>query len=221
MNLILTIDDGPSTATLERIRILKDKRIRVIWFCAGALIERNYKNAVAIVEAGHVLANHARSHFSFSEISTRDCLFEIRKTEDIIQDVYHSAGEHREKKYFRFPFGDQGIGTSRIKIPFRSLFSKWQTIQYELKHIGMIPMRHDCQNLRVKFPYSLRYKDYDWIWTLDSKDWKTTQMCCEEFINFFKKTIETVNNRKSDQVILCHDDPNLLDQFEYFINEIT
>lgn len=221
MNLILTIDDGPTQTTRERLRILKCRKMKVIWFCVGAHINTHFDSVVEIVRAGHTVANHTWGHLRFCELSTEECLREIRETEAVIETVYKSAGFNRKKKYFRFPFGDQGIGSTRFQVPFRRLSSKWQTVQNELKGMGMIPMKCECLNLHGGLLESQRYSDYDWTWTLDSKDWQTTRMDDKAYKPFFQKSIDTIHNAKSDQIVLFHDDPNLIDQFDYFINAIS
>ena len=57
------------------------------------------------------MANHSYSHPYFSELTTEQCLAEIQTTHVILEKLYERAEIAWDKKYFRFPFGDDGSGT--------------------------------------------------------------------------------------------------------------
>jgi hypothetical protein len=65
----LTIDDGPSADTGEKIRLLADHKIPAIWFCPGENLENYPETAMQLIESGHVIGNHSYAHPFFSALS--------------------------------------------------------------------------------------------------------------------------------------------------------
>jgi len=106
----LTIDDSPSTRTDDILTYLNERGIQALFFCRGDLLEENPVMAAKIVEAGHVLGNHAFHHRRASKISYEEMVTEIEKTESLIEQVYTMALRERPGKYFRFPHLDRGCG---------------------------------------------------------------------------------------------------------------
>ena len=105
-NLILTIDDGPTNATLEIASFLKEKNIPAVFFCLGCQIEKHPDVAVEVCKMGFDLQNHSYSHPQFSLLSKKEIEEEITKTEVLLESTYEKAGVKRERKLFRYPYGE-------------------------------------------------------------------------------------------------------------------
>ena len=80
----LTIDDGPSADTDEKIRLLADHKSPAVWFCVGKNLEKYPEAAMQLIENGHVIGNHSDAHPHFSAITLDECRDEIVRTEKII-----------------------------------------------------------------------------------------------------------------------------------------
>jgi peptidoglycan/xylan/chitin deacetylase (PgdA/CDA1 family) len=111
----LTIDDAPSTKTVELIDYLKRKKIGAILFCRGDYLKERRRAAVGAVHDGYIIGNHSYSHPHFSTLTAEQAKTEIMQTDRIIGEIYVEAGLERPAKYFRFPYGDAGTTTEAIK----------------------------------------------------------------------------------------------------------
>jgi peptidoglycan/xylan/chitin deacetylase (PgdA/CDA1 family) len=109
-NIILTIDDGPRKTMEDILERLGEKNENpAIFYIIGENLKNNYtkelaKNALA---KGHLLGNHSYSHPMFSKINFETAKKEIDETEKIIEELYAEESILREKKLFRFPYGDE------------------------------------------------------------------------------------------------------------------
>lgn len=145
---VLTIDDAPSSGMNEKLAFLASKGIHAIWFCNGVHLNAQREAALRALREGHLLANHAWEHIRFSEHSFEEAQSQVRRTEQLLEALYREAGVRQEKRMFRFPFGDKGSSGYRPRL------QDW------LRREGYQP----CLALPD-------YRDVDWFWTYDSKDW--------------------------------------------------
>lgn len=104
----LTIDDSPSTRLDDLVDYLESKSIPALLFCRGDLLAEHSAAAIRAVQKGFVLGNHAYSHQRSSQKDFAFIIDEIEKTENLIDQVYASAGMEKPGKYFRFPQLDRG-----------------------------------------------------------------------------------------------------------------
>jgi peptidoglycan/xylan/chitin deacetylase (PgdA/CDA1 family) len=58
----LTFDDGPSEFTPQVLEILRQKQVRATFFVLGKEVVQRPEELKAIVDAGHMVANHTWSH---------------------------------------------------------------------------------------------------------------------------------------------------------------
>jgi len=113
--LALTFDDAPGDQTLhftpeertlELIRKLKSFNVPpVIIFanpCNGNGPKSNYALLKKFKDAGHIIGNHTCTHPRFDEIGVEKFIVDTQKSESIIADLMP------EKKYFRYPFFNEG-----------------------------------------------------------------------------------------------------------------
>ncbi|MCC9136116.1 polysaccharide deacetylase family protein [Pontibacter silvestris] len=170
--LYLTIDDFPSRTSEEMLFFLKKKDIRCIIFCIGKELAKQEDLAIKALSMGFILGNHSYSHKAFSKISLREASKEIRKTHLLLEKLYNRAGVARDKKYFRFPYGDKGDGMlgqvfTRGTDPRKRL--KKRKIQKSLTELGYT----NIMAPGVSYGYYKNYlaKERDVHWTLDVMEW--------------------------------------------------
>jgi peptidoglycan/xylan/chitin deacetylase (PgdA/CDA1 family) len=108
LDAYLTIDDGPSDKTKEKIDFLRSKNIDAVLFCTGENISKYTEQAEYAIKNNYTIGNHSFSHPSFDKISTEACLEEINKTEKIIDIAYKNANITRTNRHFRYPYGVKG-----------------------------------------------------------------------------------------------------------------
>lgn len=104
----LTIDDGPVEDMNKIIDFLNSKGIKAIWFCQGDKLKKFPEQTIYAIKQGHIIGNHSYNHPYFSEISIAEAKEQIRKTDEIIDNIYENSGIKRPVKFFRFPFLDNG-----------------------------------------------------------------------------------------------------------------
>ena len=108
IHAVLTIDDIPSKNTRDIIDYLVSKKIQVIMFAVGSWGEEFRANAVYALQQGMIVGNHSFTHPHFSELSKEECIEEIEKNEEFLDQLYKDAGVERRFRPFRFPYGDKG-----------------------------------------------------------------------------------------------------------------
>jgi peptidoglycan/xylan/chitin deacetylase (PgdA/CDA1 family) len=108
----LTFDDGPSLKYTPKIlAILKKYHVPATFFVLGSCAKRAPHLLKAIVEEGHVLANHAYSHRSLPKLSSSAQQEELNLTNALLTP-------YQEKiSFFRPPYGAtnasiQGLATT-------------------------------------------------------------------------------------------------------------
>ena len=104
----LTIDDGPSAATVEKVDWLVAHDVPAILFFIGSHIVSHPLAVAHAIDRGFWIGNHSYSHRRFSQLAPDLWRHEIGVTEGLIDAAYRKAAKPREAKVFRFPFGDKG-----------------------------------------------------------------------------------------------------------------
>jgi len=104
----LTIDDSPGTQFTAKVDLLAKHEIPAVFFCIGQLIEKYPDAVIDSIHKGFIIANHSYTHPAFSKITIQQAEEEIHKTDEIIENIYQTAGVPRPAKWFRFPYGDKG-----------------------------------------------------------------------------------------------------------------
>ena len=107
-DIYLTIDDGPSATTVQKVEWLAERRVPAMLFCIGSHLVTHMDSAVDAIRRGFWIGNHAYSHRRFSTLDLDVWRDELRATEALITAAYAQAGTERRHKLFRFPFGDKG-----------------------------------------------------------------------------------------------------------------
>nr|MDO8115747.1 polysaccharide deacetylase family protein [Candidatus Sigynarchaeota archaeon] len=210
----LTVDDGPSMATPEKLRALDALGIQAIWFARGEFMDLYPKMAKEIIVAGHVLANHSYNHPYFSRISLQECQHQFLVTEVIINTVYQSVGISRPPLHcFRFPWGDKGTGHDL------SAFSTTSRQAWESR-LGIMQAFLRGQGIRqpafqpVTHAWYLNAsldKDVDTYWTIDPEEWRLISKNSRRRLSSLEDVIGTLKYRVSSnptgspEIIVVHD----------------
>ncbi len=116
----LTIDDSPTRHTDEMTDWLVANDIPAVLFCIGSSytdlhlqcegMEQNPAPIQRAIEKGFVIGNHTWTHRRSSELSYKEIISEIEKTERTIDAIYRAAKKPKTHKLLRFPHIDRGCG---------------------------------------------------------------------------------------------------------------
>lgn len=172
----LTIDDGPSIDFEQKLAFLQEQGIKAIWFCLGQNLEQRGDRVIEAIRAGHIIANHSYSHPYFSQQTTEQCFAEIHQTHILLEALYKQADVAWNKRYFRFPFGDDGSGIDMWQRVWHAAapatLAKAQAIQAYLRQLGY----EQAHFAGVTHPFLFDYGQHfvDVFITYDSQDWQIT-----------------------------------------------
>ncbi|HWC20542.1 MAG TPA: polysaccharide deacetylase family protein, partial [Terriglobales bacterium] len=100
-HLALTFDDGPNDPhTLHLLDLLARYEVRASFFLIGRFVQARPQLARAIVEAGHLVANHTATHPNLLFLSRS-------KTAEQISDCSKAIADATgiQPRFFRPPFG--------------------------------------------------------------------------------------------------------------------
>lgn len=209
----LTIDDGPTPATPDKLSVLESHGIPAILFCTGQALEGHRAIAVDAIRRGFIIANHSYGHPFFSRTTLEQCREEIRRTDRIIDEIYKEAGVVRPARYFRFPYLDKGAltGSETLAVPSAEGAMRKEAIQHCLRELGYsVPKLPG-----VRWPSAVA-DDADWSCTYDVKEWSIAQ----PYVGTDVRTVADVfarmdrvapaaslglNSATGNEVILLHD----------------
>jgi peptidoglycan/xylan/chitin deacetylase (PgdA/CDA1 family) len=233
----LTIDDAPTDDFLRKINFLISKNIPAIFFCRGEDLEKNPEDVITAIGKGFVIGNHSYDHPHFSKIPLKDCFHQIKRTDEIIDDIYKEANVTRPAKLFRFPYGDKGSGLDAEQgwpeDKDKRLFM--QGIQNYLKKLGY--SQPIFENISYKWYIDAGlHKDVDIYWTYYTFDcevaayredgtenphgYRTFYNLKKRMDEDFPEECRGLNYRGSNDIILLHDCPGIEDLFTLLINAL-
>ena len=138
----LTIDDGPSEKFTALVDYLVHHDIPAVFFNRGDHMEARPNDVIHAIHKGYVMANHTYSHRKASSLSYEENCAEIKRTDDILDDLYRRADVARPGKYFRFPYLDRGMGPFLVEpddIKANHKQAHLDFLQYGLGHKPAIP----------------------------------------------------------------------------------
>jgi peptidoglycan/xylan/chitin deacetylase (PgdA/CDA1 family) len=156
----------------EKVDYLLNKEIPAIWFCRGDFLEQRPNLAIRAIQKGFVLGNHTYSHPYFSDLELGECFAQIRRTDEMIDALYGSAGVKRPTKCFRFPYGDKGgLKYSKVFEPYSETgLERKQALQTYLHRLGYTQPSWEQVTYRYYRASGLQ-DDVDWYWTYDVMEW--------------------------------------------------
>lgn len=155
----LTFDDGPHPVRTPKILdTLKKYNAKATFFVVTSLInEGNFPIIKRILDEGHILASHGRSHDNSNNISRDVWKTRVKQSFLDLSKWYKKAGHTFDKIYYRFPYAAYGL---------RSDHHHMNT----LKEISRELMGDNC----IHFAF----------WDIDSGDWIPGMTSGEVFGNF-------------------------------------
>ncbi|GAJ46147.1 peptidoglycan-N-acetylglucosamine deacetylase [Holospora elegans E1] len=99
--VLLTFDDGPSSATKEVLDALKNENASAIFFIVGekANEKEGKKILKLIADSGHMIANHGYKHVTMTKLTEKEQISSLDKTNSCIKEFQKTV------LYFRPPGG--------------------------------------------------------------------------------------------------------------------
>ncbi|MEK6757877.1 MAG: polysaccharide deacetylase family protein [Nanoarchaeota archaeon] len=205
----LTIDDAPSKDFRKKIDYLSLKNIPAIIFCEGGCIKKRPKEVIYAIRKGFIIGNHSYNHQHFSKIPLKECFEEIKKTNELIEEIYKKSKIKRPIKLFRFPYGDRG-GKNKKKL------------EEYLKFLGYKQPRFEKINY-FWYKFGRFHKHPDIFWTFNIKEYEIGKK------KFGNQTIDSIYNlidksyrlkSSSRDIILIHDHHDTTKYFNSLINRL-
>lgn len=105
-DVLFTIDDGPSTYMLDIAKTLDSLHYEWIFYVVTRGVEQKREELIQVLKMWHHIGNHSYDHPNFQTLSIDQAKEQILKWDSLIASVYQEAGIPREKKYIRFPYGN-------------------------------------------------------------------------------------------------------------------
>lgn len=192
-NIYLTIDDGPSSTTPEKVDWLVGHGVPAIFFFIGSHMISHSHEADYAIERGFWVGNHAYSHRRFSLLQPDVWQAEIATTESLIDAAHRRSSTTRTTKLFRFPFGDKG-GAHR------------EEIQKLLRREGFRQPRFRGVTYPTYRTHGY-HTDADTYWTVESYEYKvaTAAANIELMRAYHPRTGGSIDDTASYDILLIHD----------------
>jgi len=204
VKVCLTIDDGPSSDFLRKVKFLDSMGIPAVFFCRGDFLERRAKAAILAVKKGLIIGNHSYDHPHFSELDIDQAIEQILRTDRIMERIYEKAGVERRAKLFRFPYGDRGSG--------REVDESWPELAK--------PREGRRSRELMKFLKSLGYVEVPWTFeTLEWSIFKGYHGHSVRDIGGVFSRIDGLFGRSRKEVVLIHDHPETKEFFPLIIEK--
>lgn len=100
--IYLTFDQGYENGyTSIILDTLKEKKVKAIFFVLQDYAEKNPELIKRMIDEGHVIGNHSKSHYSMPDLSGEECQEEIKSLHKYILDNFNY-----EMSMFRPPMGE-------------------------------------------------------------------------------------------------------------------
>ena len=128
-NFILTIDDAPSSTTVEMYKLVQKYNITPMWFVIGKNIRNNPIYTKMMIDSNFIIGNHSYYHSisNFRDFGPQVARNEITSVNDQIK---------LDLKYFRAPYGliyndclVAIIDLKMIPVPWHIAFPAWYFVQ--------------------------------------------------------------------------------------------
>jgi len=105
-----------------------------------------------------IVGNHSYSHPAFSSLKEEECITEIERCEEVLEQLYQAAGVERRYRPFRFPYGDKG---GENKDALQKYLAEHHFDKVDDRHIPYAWWReHELD------------KDIDTLWTFDFEEYR-------------------------------------------------
>lgn len=216
--IYLTIDDSPSKDFRVKTNYLYERNIPAIVFCVGEYLEMYQDDVIEAIQKGLIIGNHSYGHPQFSKISTKQGHDEIKKADEIIEELYRKSGTQRPGKVFRFPFSNKG---SRFILNRLGLSRKYFFFQNCLRQMGYRQPHFEGINYRYFNKYRLN-RDIDTFWTFNLREYRAKTI--EEVFGWLEQENQPVggdlNDCNSRDIMLIHDHDKTTHMFMAIIDKL-
>jgi len=209
----MTIDDAPTSKTIQKMESLLRLKIPAIWYMKGRDLAEQIEVGVELLKHGFILGNHAWDHPYFSQIPTAKAKEEIKNTHDVLEEVYAKASKPFVK-LFRFPFGDKGLGQDVLVSADPAKQAHAEALQAYLRQLGY--RQPDFKGVTYEWYNCLGLGTERWAdsyWTFQFKEWLvfTSQTSETEVMSFMDRDepemMFGLNSGTSAEILLLHDHP--------------
>ena len=105
----LTFDAGYSNENVEAtLDILKAQDVKAAFFILPGIIKNSKETVCRMIDDGHLICNHSKSHCNMAEITDID---EFKKELTGLEEIYRKEFSQEMEKYFRPPEGSFSVQT--------------------------------------------------------------------------------------------------------------
>ena len=119
--VLLTIDDGPSSQTLEILKVLEAHKIKAIFFINGMHYKANPGTLEAEAKAGFPIGNHTWSHINLLKTKNIDLVNkEISSNNELITKITSTP-----PKFFRPPYGVSSVYVKDLVKKENMIYIDW------------------------------------------------------------------------------------------------
>ena len=130
--IALTFDDGPGLYTEELLSVLKENSARATFFVLGEQVKKFPDEVKLIKEMGCEIGNHTYAHKRLTDLSKKDMLSQINKTNKEVKELIGS-----NTKLVRPPFGDVNSSV-RKNVKYPLIMWSLDTEDWKLKDAAKI-----------------------------------------------------------------------------------
>jgi len=128
--ILLTFDDGPTEVTTVNIlNILKESKIKAVFFCVGSNINKHPELAEKILQDCHTIANHTMNHRSLTKMRREASIEEISSLNNMMKEKFNYDVE-----YFRPPYGRFNLKTNGMMNELNLKCIMWNLLTYDFEN---------------------------------------------------------------------------------------
>ena len=128
--ILLTFDDGPTeSVTLKILSVLRNNKIKSVFFCVGNNIIKYPSLVEKILEDGHTIANHTMNHKLLTKLNREEATKEIQLFNNFMKEKFNY-----KVKYFRPPYGRFNLKTNRILTKLGLKCVMWNLLTYDFQN---------------------------------------------------------------------------------------
>lgn len=186
-DVLFTIDDGPTKNTLEIAQTLDSLEYEWIFFVVTkGIVENTRQDLIEAIKMGNKIGNHSYSHPNFQKLSIDQAKYQVLKSDSIITSLYQEAGVAQEKKYIRYPYGNE------TPMYYREEFNKfldslwYEPAMFRRMDTDLKDRKREPSNQKIE-----KIKENDTI-LLHEKPWT---------VQIIQKIVENLDNKPEKEVL--------------------
>lgn len=162
----LTIDDSPSSDTMEILDVLDQYKVKARFFCIGKNIEQYPDAFLEIKLRGHQLGYHSYDHRSLNTMSYHDAFNDFKKCRSLFKSQYYRppyGSIHLRFFFYLFGLGKKIIFWNRLMEDWKVFANPEEVAMQKIKNapFGSIFVFHDNEksitNCKIMLNIFLQY----------------------------------------------------------------